>query len=68
MQAVGVVAGADYWVGEPHELAVEGAHDLYVQAGGLVLTGVQPRVSSPGLLPDAPRAHVGDVPGEHVGV
>jgi len=33
------VAGAVHWVGDPHELAVEGANDLDVQAGGLVFAG-----------------------------
>ena len=36
-QAVRVVAGAVYRVGDPREFAVEGAEDLHVQAGGLCL-------------------------------
>jgi hypothetical protein len=47
-QAVRVVAGAVHRVGDPHKLAVKGADDLHVQAGGLVLAGVQLRVCRPG--------------------
>jgi hypothetical protein len=47
MQTVRVVAGADYRVGDPRELAVEGADDLYVQAGRMVLAGVQLPVIGP---------------------
>jgi len=47
-QAVRVMAGAVYRVGDPREFAVEGAEDLHVQAGGLVFAGVQLRVGSPG--------------------
>jgi hypothetical protein len=34
-------------VGDPGELPVEGADDLHVHAGCLVLAGVQLRVASP---------------------
>ena len=47
IQAEHVVVSPFDRIGDPHEFALEGAHDLNVHARGLVLTRVQPRVGGP---------------------
>lgn len=46
-EAIGVMVVAVYRVGDPREVSGQGAGELDVHAGGLVLAGVQGRASGP---------------------
>src|SRR5690349_23351144 len=47
IQTENVMAGSLDRIGDPDKFAVEGAHDLDVHAGGLVLPRVQSRLAGP---------------------